>query len=155
MKEAGGAGPVRIPTAPDSFAVMLIPNNQLLERGKVELKISASPKCFDGFDEDKISRARTKTRRVRRRQDEKFAGLEMSGLLQANLGEMGGRVSSPFRHLRDLFQDEIVQVGRFNDSRALQDNAADENPDQLQHAGPLATNVWQATGDIGFRQRIC
>ena len=79
----------------------------------------------------------------------------MGGLLQPNLGEMRGRVTAAFWHLRNLLQNEVVEVGRGSERSGLQDGAAEENPDQLQHAGPIMTNTGEATGDIGFRQRIC
>ena|SRR5438128_10995835 len=88
MKKAGGARSVCVPAAPDSFAITLVPDDQPFEGGVVEMKLPSPTQGLNCSDEHQIGRARAETRRSRRRQNEKLAGLKMCRPLQADLGEV-------------------------------------------------------------------
>src|SRR5436190_3775493 len=51
VKETGGAGTVRVPSAPDAFAVALVANKEAVERRVIETKRAARAQDFDGLDE--------------------------------------------------------------------------------------------------------
>jgi len=79
VKKARRSRAIRIPAAPNAFAVALISNDQLIERGEVELKLPALAQGFEGANENNVSGAGTKAREGRLWDAEKFAGLKMSG----------------------------------------------------------------------------
>src|SRR4051794_31128574 len=70
MKQSRGPGAVSVPSSPDSFAVALIANHELVKRGKIELELPVSPQLFKRANKDKVGSAGTKTRRRGRREDE-------------------------------------------------------------------------------------
>ena len=88
MKETGRTWPIRIPPTPDAFAIALISNDKMVQGRVVQLKLPPRAQCFDRPNENEIGRARTETRRGRRRQKEKFAGFKMSRGLEADFGEV-------------------------------------------------------------------
>jgi len=65
MKEAGCPWPICVPPAPDSFAIVLISDDELIQRSKIEVELSPRPQRFDGSNKDEIGRSRTETRRGR------------------------------------------------------------------------------------------
>ena len=83
MKKPGCARAICVPATPDSFAIVLIANNELLERGEIEMKLPLCTQGFDRPDEDQISRPRAETGEWRRREDKKLAGLKMGRGFQA------------------------------------------------------------------------
>src|SRR4029077_2514045 len=52
MKKTGCAGSVCVPSAPDTFAVALIPNDQSLQRGIIEAQLAARTQSLDCSDEN-------------------------------------------------------------------------------------------------------
>ena len=88
VKKARGARAVGVPSSPDAFAVALISNDQLFQGGIIEVKLPTRAQRLDRSNEDQICRARAETRRTGRRENKKFAGLEMRRSLQADLCEM-------------------------------------------------------------------
>lgn len=87
VKKPGCPWAIRVPATPDSFAIVLIANDELVERGEIEVQLSARAKCLDGSDEHEIGRTRAETGEWRRREDKKFAGLKMGRGFQANFRE--------------------------------------------------------------------
>ena len=57
MKQARGAGPICIPSAPDTFAVALISDDQPLEGGIIKVQIAFRSQSFDCSDENQIRSA--------------------------------------------------------------------------------------------------
>src|SRR5882724_3953195 len=110
MKKAGSARPIGVPPAPNPFAIALISNDQLFQRGIIDVQLTAGAQSLYRPDEHEIGCARAETWRGRRRQDEKFAGLEMGRRLQANVGETRNRIMAALRHLFDLVEDQAVVV---------------------------------------------
>src|ERR1043166_597287 len=110
MKETGCAWAVGVPASPDSFAIVLITNNELLESGEIEMQFSPRAQSLDRLDKHEIGRARAKTWIGRRRQNKKFAGFEVGGGLQADLGEPGDGVLPALRHLFDLLENQPVEI---------------------------------------------
>ena len=47
VKQAGGAGSVCVPAAPHAFPVVLITDNQLIQRRKIQLQLSAIAQLLD------------------------------------------------------------------------------------------------------------
>src|SRR5438552_3578133 len=60
MKKARRAWSVRVPAAPNAFAVALISNDQLIERGEVELKLVMLAQGLERSNKDEVGRAGTK-----------------------------------------------------------------------------------------------
>ena len=108
MKETRRARPICIPSAPDSFAIALIANDQLFERRIVQMKLTSRAQSLDCPDEHQIRCARAET--WPRRQNEEFAGLEMCRRLKADFCEVRNRITAPLRHLLDLLENQSVAV---------------------------------------------
>src|SRR5205807_1487513 len=64
-KEAGCPRSICVPPAPDSFAIVLISDDELIQCSKIEVELSPRPQRFDGSNKDEIGRSRTETRRGR------------------------------------------------------------------------------------------
>jgi len=109
VKETRGARPIGIPTAPDSFAIVLIPNDEPFQSGIIEMKVPSRAQSFDCPDEHQIGCARTET--GPRRSNEKFPGLKMRRRLKADLGKMRNRIVTPLRHPFDLIENHVVAIG--------------------------------------------
>ena len=108
MKEARGARSVRIPPAPDAFAIPLTADHQAFESRMIEMERAFRPQHLDRFHEDEISRARAVTRRGGVRNDEEFSRFEMRRLLQSDRRHARSGVAPAFGHLPNLFEDEVV-----------------------------------------------
>ena len=57
VEKARGAWTICVPAAPDSFAIVLITNDELLESGEIEVQFSACAQRLDGSDKYEIGRA--------------------------------------------------------------------------------------------------
>ena len=101
VKQTRGARTVCVPSTPDAFSIVLVANDQVLERGVVQMKLTSFAQGFDRSDKHQIRRSRTET--WPRRNDKKFSRLKMCRRLQANLCEMRNRVMTAARHLPHLF----------------------------------------------------
>lgn len=110
MKQPCGAGPVCVPSSPNSFAVALVANHELTESGEVQVKLPPLSQMFQSSDEHEISGAGTKARRCSRGKDEKLAGLEVGCGLKSNFGYAAHRVIAADRHGAHLLQHEGVEV---------------------------------------------
>src|SRR6476619_2855337 len=86
VKQSRGSGTVRVPTSPHAFTVMLVANDQLVQRRIVELELPAVAQLFNRLNENQVGGARTKTHIRLRRGDKKFSGFKMSGGLQFYFG---------------------------------------------------------------------
>lgn len=73
VEQACRARPVRVPAAPNALAIVLIANNQLVQRREIELQIPAITQRFDGFDKHDVSRAGAETGIWRGRNDKEFS----------------------------------------------------------------------------------
>src|ERR1700736_963948 len=105
VKQTRGSGSVRIPPTPNPFAVVLIANHKLVERGEIELELAAVAQSFNRFDEHDVSRARAEARIRPGRYDKEFSGFEMRGGLQFDFGEVRDGIFSATRHLLHLLED--------------------------------------------------
>ena len=110
MKKARRARPIRVPPSPNPFPIALISDDQLFQRGIIKVQLTASAQSLYRPDEHEIGCARAETWRGRRRQNEKFAGLEVGRRLQADLGEARNRIMAALRHLFDLLEDQAVVI---------------------------------------------
>ena len=113
VKKARCAGSISVPAAPDSFAIVLIPNDELLQGGIIEMKVASRAQSLDCSDEHQIRCARTET--WPGWSNEKFPGLKMRRRLKADLGEMRNRIVTTLRHLFDLIENHIVVIGSEGD----------------------------------------
>src|SRR5205823_116298 len=77
MKQARSAGPICIPSAPDTFAVALVSDDQPLQGGIVEMQIAFRAQSLDCSDENQIRCAGAETRGSLRRQNKKFTRFKM------------------------------------------------------------------------------
>jgi len=75
VKETRGARAIRVPAAPDAFSIVLVANDQALERGIIQIKLTALAQRLNRSDKHQIGRARTETRP--RRNDKKLSRLKM------------------------------------------------------------------------------
>jgi len=82
IKQSRRPWAVRVPTSPHALSIMLIPDNQLIQGGEIELQLAAVAQLFDGSNENQIGRSRAETHIRFRRNDEKLSGFEMRGGLQ-------------------------------------------------------------------------
>src|SRR5689334_17456709 len=82
IKQTRGAGTVCVPPSPHPFAIMLVPNDQLIQGGEIELQLATISQLLDGPDENKIGRARAEADIRLRRDHKKLPGLKMRGGLQ-------------------------------------------------------------------------
>src|SRR5438132_3912566 len=71
VEQTRGTRSIRVPPAPNAFAVALVANDQALKGAVVETKLTAFAQSLNGSDKNKIRRAGTETRS--RRDNEKFA----------------------------------------------------------------------------------
>ncbi len=110
VKKPRRAGAIGVPSAPDAFAVPLIPNHELIEGRIIEMEQPRGASRFDCLHENKISRAGAVARRCRGRQDEEFSGFKVRRRLQTDRGKTRGRIFPAMRHLVDLFQDQTVEI---------------------------------------------
>jgi len=113
VKKTRRAGSVGIPAAPDSFAIVLIPNDEPLQSGIIEMEVASRAQSLDCLDEHQIRCARAEA--WPRRQNEKFARLKMRRRLKADLGEMRNRIAAALRHLFDLLENQVVAIGSERD----------------------------------------
>jgi hypothetical protein len=145
VKKAGGAGSVSVPSAPDAFPIVLISNNQSLQRGIVEVQLTARAQGFDRSDEDQIGRARAETRRGLGRQNEKFTGLEMRRRLKTDLCKVRDGVATALRHLPDLLKNQAVIVASKRRRRCEPKNRK-TNPSHHSLHGGISNHqkpIWQ------------
>ena len=108
VKKTRCAGSVGIPAAPDSLAIALIPNDEPLQGGVIEMKIASRAQSLDCPDEHQIRRARAET--WPRRQNEKFSRFKMRRRLKADLCEMRNRIAAALRHLFNLLENHAIVV---------------------------------------------
>ena len=108
VKETRRAWAICVPSSPHAFSITLVANDQALKRAVVQIKLTTFAQSFDRSDEDQIRRARTETRPCR--DDKKFARLKMCRRLQADLCKMRNRITTAFRHLPHLLQDQVVAI---------------------------------------------
>src|ERR1051326_9520113 len=88
VKQTRRARAVGVPPSPNALPVVLFPNHELIQRREVELELSPIAQLLDCFNENDISRPRTKTRIRRSRDDEKLTRFKMGGRAQLNCGEV-------------------------------------------------------------------
>jgi hypothetical protein len=112
MKKARRAWSVRVPSAPNAFAIALISNDQLIERGEVELKLVTLAQGLEGPNKDKVGRTGTEAGVRRFWNNKEFPRFKMGSGLQSNFGEMGNGVFAAARDFFDLFEDKTVEIGR-------------------------------------------
>jgi hypothetical protein len=117
VKKAGSAGSVCVPSAPDAFSIALISNNQSLQRGIIELQLTARTQSFDRSDKHEVGGARAETRRGLGGQNEKLTRLEMCRRLEADLGKVRDGIAAALRHLFDLVKDQAVVIACERDRR--------------------------------------
>ena len=120
VKQTRGARAICVPSAPNAFSIVLVANDQALKRAVVQTKLTTFAQSFDRSDKHQIGRARTETRP--RRNDKKFSRLKMCRRLQANLCKMRNRVTTAFRHLPDLLQDQVVAIAGERELRRQAEN---------------------------------
>ncbi len=149
VKKPGCPRAICVPATPDSFAIVLIANNELLERGEIEMKLPLCTQGFDRPDEDQISRPRAETGEWRRREDKKLAGLKMGRGFQANFREPRSRILATLRHLFYLFEDKSVQIfgPRLIDREQGKPPGADAN--QPKHSAKNSAKFAAGNGDGG------
>jgi len=110
MKKAGCPRAVCIPAAPNSVPIVLVSNDQLIERSDVELKLSAFAQGLDCANENEVSSAGAKARKRRLGNGEHFPRFKVRGRLQSDLGIMRGGIFPAAGHFTDLLEDKTVQV---------------------------------------------
>ena len=131
VKQTRGARAICVPAAPDAFSIVLIANDQAFKRAVVETKLTTFAQSFDRPDKHQIGRARTETRP--RGNDKEFSRLEMCRRLQANLCKMRNRVTTAFRHLPDLLQNQIVAIAGERELRRDTNKRRDDAYTELVH----------------------
>ena len=131
VKETRRAWAIRVPASPDAFSIVLVANDQTLKRGVIQSKLTAFAQSFDRPDKDQIRRARTETRP--RGNDKEFSRLKMCRRLQANLCKMRNRVTTTFRHLPHLLQNEVVAVAGERELRRDSNKCREEAYTELVH----------------------
>jgi len=134
MKEPGSAGPVCVPATPNSFAVTLIADDELVEGCEVKMKLAACTERLNCPDEHLVSCSGAEARKRRRRQNEKFSRLEMRRGLQSNLGKSGDGVTAALWHLSYLLQDDSVEVLSRRSSDANREKRCARGDDYPKHA---------------------
>ena len=145
MKKAGRAGSICIPAAPDAFAIALIANDQSFQCGIIEMQLTTRAQSLDRPDEYQIRCARAETRRGLRRENEKFAGLEVCRRLKTDLCEMRNRITAALRHLFDLLKDQTVVITRERHVRRGSKNHK-KNPSRQSLHGGISNHqkpIWQ------------
>src|ERR1051325_1918282 len=105
IKEARGSGTIGIPPAPDAFTIMLVTNDELIERREIELQLPAIAQRFDCLDENDVGRAGAEARIRRSRNDEKLSRFKMRGRLQFDRGKMRNGIAPAARHFLHLLED--------------------------------------------------
>jgi len=105
VKQTASSGAVGVPATPNPFAIVLIANHKLVQRGEIELELPTVAQSFDRFDENDVSRARAEARIRRGRDDKEFSRFKMRGGLQFDLGEVRDGIFPAARHLPHLLED--------------------------------------------------
>ncbi len=62
VKQTRRARAICVPSSPDVFSIVLVANDQMLKRAKVQIKLTTFAQSFDRPDKDQICRTRTETR---------------------------------------------------------------------------------------------
>ena len=122
---------IRVPAAPDAFSIVLVANDQALKSAVVEIKLTTFAQSFDRSNKHQIRCARTETRP--RGNHKEFSRLKMCRRLQANLCKMRNRVTTAFRHLPDLFQDQIIAIAGERELRRNTNKCCEETYRELVH----------------------
>lgn len=133
VKETRCAWAICVPPSPDAFSIALVSNDQALKRAVVQSKLTTLAQSFDRPDKDQVRRARTETRSGRN--DKEFSRLEMCRRLQANLCKMRNRVTTAFRHLPDLLQNQVVAVASERQLRGQAENDYRDPRSAVCHGG--------------------
>ena len=144
VKETRRAGSVGIPAAPDSFAIALIPNDEPLQGGIIEMKVASRAQSLDCPDEHEIRCARAEA--WPRWQNEKFSGLKMRRRLKADLREMRNRIAAALRHLFDLLENQVVVIAGERRRRGESEDRK-KNPSRASFHGGISkrqTANWQS-----------
>jgi len=140
VKQAACSGAVGVPATPNPFAIVLIANDQLIQRREIELELPTVAQRFNCFDEHDVSRSRTEARIRRGRNDEEFSGFKMRGRFQFDLGEVRDGIFAAARHLPHLLEDQAVEVG--SRCRVREDcGAKDRN--KLSHEWEINGKFWK------------
>src|SRR5437762_5400716 len=105
VEETRCAGSVGIPAAPDSLAIVLIPDDEPLKSGIFEVKVASRAQSLDCLNEYQIRCARAEA--WSRRHNEKFPRLKMRRRLKTDLREMRNRIVAALRHLFDLRGNQV------------------------------------------------
>jgi len=149
VKEPGGAWPICVPTAPDSFAVVLIANNKLIESREIEMKLPVRTQGFDRPDEDQVSRPRAETGERRRRENKKLTRLKVGRGFQANFCEPRSGIPAALRNLFHLLEDKSIQIfgPRLIDREQGKPPGADAN--QPKHSAKNSAKFPAGNGDGG------
>ena len=133
VKETRRAWAICVPSSPNALSIALVANDQALKRAVVETQLTTFAQSFDRSDEHQIGRARTETRA--RRDNEEFSRLEVRRRLQANLCKMRNRVTTAFRHLPDLLQNQVVTITRERELRRQAENDYRDPRSSVCHGG--------------------
>ena len=131
VKETRRTWAICVPSSPDAFSIALVTNDQPLKRAVVQTKLTTFAQSFDRSDKHQIRRARTETRP--RRNDKKFSRLKMCRRLQANLCKMRNRVTTAFRHLPHLLQNEVVVIAGERELRRDSNKCRNDAYTELVH----------------------
>src|SRR5207253_8778082 len=102
VKKTGCARSVCVPSAPDTFAVALISNDQSLQRGIIQVQLAVRTQSLDRSDKNQICCAGAKPGRGLRSQNEKFADSELCGELKRNLCKVRNGIAPACGNLLDL-----------------------------------------------------
>ncbi len=62
VKQTRRARAICVPSSPYVFSIVLVANDQMLKRAKIQIKLTTFAQSFDRSDKDQIRRARTETR---------------------------------------------------------------------------------------------
>ena len=133
VKQTRRARAICVPAAPDAFSIVLVANHQAFKRAVVETKLTTFAQSFDRPDKHQIGRARTETRP--RRNDKEFSRFKMCRRLQANLCKMRDRVTTAFRHLPDLLQNQVVAIAGERELRSQAENEYRDPRRSVCHGG--------------------
>ena len=133
VKQTRGARAICVPASPDAFSIVLVANDQAFKRAVVETQLATFAQSFDRSDKHQICRARTET--GPRRNDKEFSRLEMRRRFQANLCKMRNRVTTAFRHLPDLLQNQVVAIACERELRSQAENEYRDPRSSVCHGG--------------------
>jgi hypothetical protein len=113
VEEAGGAGAVGVPAAPDTFAIALaVVDDEGFHGIGVELEAAIALELLDGFQENEVGGAGAEAGGIGGGEDEEFAGLEMCGADEGDGGDAGCAVLAAEGHGADFAEDGGVAVLR-------------------------------------------